>query len=332
MPQEERLLDKLRRAIQVRHYSYRTEKAYVSWVRRYILYHGKRHPADLHSRHVGEFLSWLATDRRVSASTQDQALSALLFLYANVLGRPLDLAGNVARAKKPRNLPVVLTPEEVTRLLSHLSGSTWLMAALMYGSGLRVTECLRLRVKDLDFGMRCITVRQGKGGKDRVVTLADSLVQRLQRHLRLTRAIYEQDLDAGTANVWLPEALSRKFPPAGTEWIWQYVFPAGRLSADPRTGDQRRHHAHERSVQKAVRVAARRADIGKRVTCHVLRHSFATHLLMGGADIRTVQEQLGHKDLKTTQIYTHLTERGASGVRSPLENILTGMTGIDRDE
>ena len=318
-----KLLDQVRRSIRLHHYSIRTERAYVGWIRRFILFHDKRHPKDLGEQEIAAFLTWLAVDRHVAASTQDQALSALVFLYREVIGRSVRIEGDVVRAKKPRNLPVVLTPSEVGDVLAAMSGEYWLMAALMYGSGLRVMECVRLRVKDLDFGMRCLVVRRGKGAKDRVVTLADSLMPKLKVHLQSVRAVFEKDAAADRANVWLPDALARKFPSAPSEWIWQYVFPSERLSTDPRTGEVRRHHVHERSIQKAVRVAAQRVGVKKRVTCHVLRHSFATHLLMSGADIRTVQEQLGHKDLKTTQIYTHLVGRGGSAVRSPLERILS---------
>ena len=333
--QPAKLLDQLREAIRVRHYSIRTETAYVAWVRRFIIFHNKQHPADLTSRHLSDFLNHLAIKQRVAASTQDQALSALLFLYREVLKHPVQL-GPVQRAKKPHTLPSVLTPAEVAELLKNLRGEHWLMASLMYGSGLRVLECVRLRVKDLDFQHRCVQVKGGKGAKDRVVTLSDSLIPFLDRHLKSVRKIYRQDLKEGQANVWLPHALARKYPSAPREWMWQFVFPSDRISADPRSSNddtnRRRHHLHERTIQKAVRVAGQIAGIDKRVSCHTLRHSFATHLLMSGSDIRTIQEQLGHSDLKTTQIYTHLIDHGASGVRSPLEQIFSEANGIDLSE
>ena len=327
-----KLLDQLRNAIRVRHYSIRTETAYVAWVKRFILYHNKKHPKDLGSRHLSEFLNDLAIKRRVSASTQDQALSALLFLYREVLKHPVHL-GPVIRAKKPKTLPSVLTPPEIALLLTHLRGTHWLMASLMYGSGLRVLESVRLRVKDLDFALRCVHVKGGKGAKDRVVTLSDSLIPYLKRHMKSVRRVYEGDFQNGEANVWLPYALARKYPNAPSEWPWQFLFPSDRLSNDPssRNNDRRRHHLHERTIQKAVRVAAQIAGIDKRVSCHTLRHSFATHLLMSGSDIRTIQEQLGHSDLKTTQIYTHLVDHGASGVRSPLEQIFSESSGLELD-
>ena len=328
--QQPKLLDQLRDAIRVRHYSIRTETAYVTWVRRFILFHNKRHPRELTSRHLSQFLNHLAIRQRVAASTQDQALSALLFLYREVLKREVQL-GPVTRAKKPQNLPTVLTPPEVALLLQHLRDTHWLMASLMYGSGLRVLECVRLRVKDLDFQNRCVHVKGGKGAKDRVVTLSDSLVPFLVRHLKETRVMYERDFREGVANVWLPYALAKKFPNAPAEWTWQFVFPSDRISTDPRSDKRRRHHVHERTVQKAVRVAGQRAGIDKRVSCHTLRHSFATHLLMSGSDIRTIQEQLGHSDLKTTQIYTHLIDHGASGGRSPLEQIFSESKGLQLD-
>ena len=332
--QPPKLLEQLRDAIRVRHYSIRTETAYVAWVRRFIIFHNKQHPADLTSQHLSDFLNHLAIRQRVSASTQDQALSALLFLYREVLRHPVHL-GPVQRAKKPQTLPSVLTPPEVAELLKNLRGEHWLMASLMYGSGLRVLECVRLRVKDLDFQHRCVQVKGGKGAKDRVVTLSDSLIPFLKRHLRSVKEIYRQDLRQGHANVWLPQALARKYPNAPREWIWQFAFPSDRLSTDPRNDDvnsnRRRHHLHERTIQKAVRVAGQIAGIDKRVSCHTLRHSFATHLLMSGSDIRTIQEQLGHSDLKTTQIYTHLIDHGASGVRSPLEQIFSESNGIALD-
>ena len=311
----------MRREIRFRHFSYRTEQAYVLWARRYILFHNKRHPADLGSSHVREFLSWLANERRVAASTQDQARSALIFLYTEVLRKPMKSLDGISRAKKPKRLPVVLNEAEITAILRELEGDYWLLVGLMYGSGLRLMESLRLRVKDLDFSHRCLYVRAGKGGKDRVVTLADNLIPGLRAHLNEVRLIYETDIACGKANVWLPVALARKYPGAKSDWAWQYVFPARSLSRDPRSGQSGRHHLGERSVQKAVRAAVLRVGIPKIVTCHTFRHCFATHLLAAGADIRTVQEQLGHADVRTTQIYTHLLGRGGFAVVSPLSRL-----------
>ena len=269
-------------------------------MRRFILFHGKRHPRELGESQVGEFLTHLAVDRKVSASTQNQALNALVFLYKAVLERPLGDIGGVVRARRPQRLPVVLHVREVKALLRHLEGSHWLAACLMYGSGLRLLEALRLRVKDLDFEHRAIMVRDGKGQKDRVVTLADELIVSLQRHLEGVRLIHTKDLVDGFGEVYLPDALERKYPQAGRQWGWQYVFPAGKRSIDPRSSKERRHHIDESAVQKAVRAAVRKAGIDKPAGCHTLRHAFATHLLERGMDIRTVQEQLGHKDVRTT--------------------------------
>jgi len=303
-------------AIRVRHYSIRTEKTYVGWIRRFILFHGKRHPAGMGATEVGEFLTHLAVAGNVAASTQNQALNALVFLYKAVLDRPLGDLHGVIRAKKPQRLPVVLSREEIAGLLRHLEGSHWLAACLMYGSGLRLMECVRLRVMDIDFDHQAITVRGGKGAKDRVVSLTDTL----KRHLSSVRNIHAKDLADGYGEVWLPHALARKYPNAAREWGWQYVFPASRRSTDPRSGIIRRHHLDESSLQRAVKIAVRKAGIRKPASCHTLRHSFATHLLERGMDIRTVQEQLGHKDLRTTQLYTHLLRRGGNAVVSPLDH------------
>lgn len=319
------LLSALREAIRVRHYSIRTERAYVGWVKRFIRFHGYRHPEELGSADISRFLTWLATDRHVSASTQSQALSALLFLYAQVLNRPLNDLADMERARKPKHLPSVFTEEEVIRVLAELDGHHWLMAALLYGSGLRLMECVRLRVKDVDFGYRCIIVRDGKGRKDRVVTLADGLIGHLREQVVAVQRRHERDLVSGYGSVWLPQALSRKYPNAAREFAWQFVFPAPRRSVDPRTGEIHRHHVDPSGLQRAVRAAIRRAGITRRASCHTLRHSFATHLLAGGADIRTVQEQLGHQDLRTTQIYTHLLERGGAAVVSPLNRLLPDL-------
>jgi integron integrase len=317
-----RLLHQLRAAIRVRHYSIRTERAYAGWVKRYIRFNHMKHPSKLGGRDVSRFLTWLAVERKVSASTQNQALSALLFLYAEVLGRPLERIEDQVRAKRPKNLPVLLTRTEIQATLRQLEGRYWLMAGLMYGSGLRLMECVRLRVKDVDFSYRCITVRRAKGGRDRVVTLADPVIEPLHAHLSCVRQRHRKDIEEGYGEVWLPDALARKYPNAGREWGWQYVFPASRRSTDPRTGAVRRHHLNEKALQRAVKQAYRRAGVHKKASCHTFRHSFATHLLEQGADIRTVQEQLGHKDVRTTQIYTHVLSRGASGVSSPLNTLL----------
>jgi len=299
--------------------SLRTEEAYVGWVRRFILANGKRHPRELGRREVEAFLTHLAMHGHVAASTQNQALSALLFLYREVLQQELPWMENIRRAKKPERLPVVLSREEVAALLAEMNGVTWLMASLLYGAGLRLMECARLRVQDVDFVRREITVRQGKGGKDRRTMLPAMTVDALQNQLAEARRVHERDLAAGRGAVWLPHALARKYPNAAREWAWQYVFPASSRSTDPRSGIERRHHLDETVLQRAVKQAVRRARITKPATCHTLRHSFATHLIEGGYDIRTVQELLGHKDVSTTQIYTHVLNRGGSGVLSPLD-------------
>lgn len=311
-------LDNVRAAIRVRHYSYATEKTYVDWVRRFIFYHNKRHPTEMAEQEVADFLSHLAVEKNVSPSTQNQALNALVFLYKNVLERPLQEIHGVVRAKKPQKLPVVMTVEEVGHVLAGLTGVTWLVACLQYGSGLRLKESVRLRVKDIDFAHRAILVRDGKGAKDRVVTLSDEIIVPLQRHLENRKTLFEQDKQQGCASVYLPHALARKYPNAPYEWGWQYVFPSSRVSTDPRSGVQQRHHLDESTVQKATKGAVRKSGIPKPATCHTLRHSFATHLLESGADIRTVQEQLGHADIRTTQIYTHVIQRGGCAVKSPL--------------
>jgi len=315
-------LDQVRNSIRTRHYSIRTEKAYVGWIRRYILFHKKQHPKNLGEKHVAEFLTYLAVKRRISPSTQNQALNSLVFLYKQVLGKPLGDILDAVRAKRPQRLPTVLSQNEVRRLLRQLDGAFWLPTCLLYGSGLRLMECLRLRVKDLDFDHRAITVRSGKGGKDRIVTLPDPCIDTLKRQLELVRNLHEKDLSDGFGAVWLPYALERKYPQAAKSWGWQYVFPASKRSTDPRSGIVRRHHLDESCLQRAVKLAVRRAGIFKPASCHTLRHSFATHLLERGMDIRTVQEQLGHKDIRTTQIYTHVLQRGGNAVVSPLADIL----------
>jgi integron integrase len=317
-------LEEVRSAIRVRHYSIRTEEAYIGWIKRFILFHGKRHPKDMGEVEVGAFLSHLAVQRNVAASTQNQALNALVFLYKAVLERPLQEIGGVVRAKKPQKLPVVLTPQEVKEVLRYLEGGHWLVGCLLYGSGLRLLEAVRLRVKDLDFDHRAILVRNGKGGKDRVVTFPDVVMTPIKQHLATVKMLHDKDLADGFGEVYLPFALARKYPNAPREWHWQYVFPSGSRSRDPRSGVVRRHHIDESGVQKAVRAAVRKAEIKKPASCHSLRHSFATALLERGMDIRTVQEQLGHKDIRTTQIYTHVLQRGANGVVSPLNQLLAG--------
>ena len=326
LPRPRRLLDRLRAECRRRHYSYHTERAYADWARRYCLFHrdhgGRpRHPETLAEPDLAAFLSHLAEDRNVAASTQNQALHAVLFLYEHVLGRPLERVEGVARARRPKRLPVVLTRAEVGAVLAALSGTTRLVGSVLYGSGLRLHEGLRVRVQDLDTDRGRLTVREGKGGKDRVTVLPASIGPALHRHLAVQRARYEQEREEGTAAVSLPGGLATKYPSAATEWGWRYVFPARRPSVDPRSGALRRHHLGPSGVQKAVRAAARRAGVDRPVTPHVLRHSFATHMLERGADIRTVQELLGHSDVRATEIYTHVLNRGVRGVVSPLDGL-----------
>jgi integron integrase len=315
-------LEQVRAAVRVRHYSIRTENSYVAWIVRFIRFHGNRHPSEMAEAEVAAFLSYLAVARDVAAATQNQALNALNFLYRWVLDRPLGNVAGIVRAKRPERLPTVLTTDEIAALLRAMDNDHWLLACLMYGSGLRLMEAVRLRVKDLDFDHRAVVVRSGKGGKDRVVTLPDELNIPLKRQLQRVRQFHEKDLADGFGEVHLPHALARKYPNAGRQWAWQYVFPARGRSIDPRDGVQRRHHVDEGAVQKAVKVAIRKARIEKPASCHTLRHSFATHLLERGMDIRTVQEQLGHSDIRTTQIYTHVLKRGGSAVLSPLAAVL----------
>lgn len=309
--------------IRVRHYTRRTEATYLHWIKRYIYFHNKRHPKEMRENEVSQFLTHLAVNGNVAASTQNVALNALVFMYRHVLEQPLNEIGGIVRAKRPKKLPVVLNREEVAQILSNLKGQQWLIGCLQYGSGLRLIESVRLRVLDLDFDHKAIYVRSGKGGKDRVVTLADEIIVPIQRHLESVRTLHERDLAEGFGSVYLPFALSRKYPNAAKEWKWQYLFPATQRSVDPRSGVTRRHHLDESSVRKAVKYAVRTAGINKKASCHTLRHSFATHLLERGQDIRTVQEQLGHKDVRTTQIYTHVINRGGSAVRSPLGDVLS---------
>ena len=314
-----RLLDAVRAAIRLRHYSYRTEKAYVDWIRRFVLHHGRRHPRELGGPEVRDFLSHLASVRQVSPATQAQALAALLFLYKRVMNVDLPWIDDVVRAHRPKRLPTVLTREEARNVIAQMSGVHRLIAGLLYGSGLRLLEALRLRVKDLDIYHRRILVRDGKGMKDRVTILSATAAEELQMHLRNARLLHEHPIRRGFGGVELPHALARKYPRAHLQWGWQYVFPAVRPTTDPRTGELRRHHVHEESVQRKVRAAACAACIEKPVSPHTFRHSFATHLLETGYDIRTVQELLDHKDVSTTQIYTHVMAPGSNPVRSPLD-------------
>lgn len=314
-----RLLDRVRTEVRARHLSRRTEKAYVSWIRRFILYHGKRHPKEMAEPEINAFLSHLATDRKVAASTQNQALAAILFLYRHVVGHEPGDLGDVIRARQPRRLPVALSRMEVAAILEQMDGKPRLMASLLYGSGLRLLECARLRVKDVDLRRRQLLVRQAKGDKDRMSLVPAALVQPLREQLRHAKRQHRTDLALGAGWVELPSALARKFPGAGREWAWQWVFPATRTYREPASGQVRRHHLHESVVQRAVRIAVARAGLAKRATCHTFRHSFATHLLEDGYDIRTVQELLGHKSVKTTMIYTHVLDRGYAGVCSPLD-------------
>jgi integron integrase len=314
-----KLLDQVRGKIRLKHYSLRTEQAYTDWVKRFILHHGKRHPAEMGAAEVEQFLTYLAVQGKVSASTQNQAKSALLFLYKEVLAVELPWLDNVAQAKTSRRLPVVLNRDEVQAVLSRLSGTHWLIASLLYGTGMRILEGLRLRVTDIDFKRREILIRDGKGFKDRVTMLPLTLVTPLQAHLTKVRTQFDNDLAQGVADVYLPFALARKYPYAAKEWLWQYVFPSANMSVDPASGARRRHHIAEQNIQRAMKQAVRDADLTKPASPHTLRHSFATHLLEGGYDIRTVQELLGHKDVNTTMIYTHVLNKGGKGVASPLD-------------
>jgi integron integrase len=321
VPDPPRLLDRVRAQIRLRHYSIRTEAAYVDWIRRYIVFHDKRHPLQMGPAEVTAFLTHLAVERRVAPPTQAQARSAILFLYKVVLGVHLPWLDEVVSAKSQRRLPVVLTVQEVRTLLEHLNGSVGLVCALLYGTGMRLLEGLRLRVKDIDFVQRAITVRDGKGGKDRVTMLPENLVLPLQQQLSKARALHDRDLQEGFGAVWMPGALDVKYPQAPRHWGWQWAFPSTQRSTDPRTGHVHRHHLNEASIQKAMSLASRRMGMTKPCSPHVLRHSFATHLLQSGYDIRTVQELLGHSDVSTTMIYTHVLNRGGRGIRSPFDMI-----------
>ncbi len=316
-----KLIGRLREALRSRHHRRRTEQSYCQWVKRFIYFHHVRHPAKMAEPEINAFLTHLAVKENVSASTQNQALAALLFLYRHVLGREIGNLGEVIRARKPKRLPVVMPREEVKAVLANLTGDKWLMASLMDGAGLRLMECLRLRVQDIDFGRNEILVRDGKGAKDRITMLPASLKAPLQDHSLKVKAVHQKDLSDGWGRVQMPDALDRKYPNAPTEWRWQWLFPQGNRWKNPKTGEEGRPHIDESLVQKAVRDAVAKAGLTKRATCHTFRHSFATHLLEGGYDIRTVQELLGHNDVKTTMIYTHVLNRGPAGVRSPIDGL-----------
>jgi integron integrase len=314
-----KLLDRVRQHLRVRHYSIRTEQAYLDWIRRFILFHGKRHPNEMGEAEIAAFLTYMAVERHVAASTQNQAFSALLFLYQQVLERKLDFIDNIERVKRPPKIPVVFTCKEARAVLDELAGDYRLMAELLYGSGLRLMECVRLRVKDIDFGYNQMTVRDGKGLRERVTLLPQRLRRPLRLHLERVKELHRQDLARGRGRVYLPFGLRRKYPNAERAWAWQYVFPADKLSVDPRSHETRRHHICEKNLQNAVKLAIQRANIAKAASCHTFRHSFATHLLENGYDIRTVQELLGHKDVSTTMIYTHVLNKPGLGIRSPLD-------------
>jgi integron integrase len=314
-----KLLDQLRDVIRLKHYSYSTEKTYVHWAYRFIVFHDKRHPKDMGAPEIEAFLTYLAVEQHVAASTQNQAFCALIFLYRYVLRQEIDFSIDAVRAKRSRYLPTVLTQDEAIAIIDELSGVYQLVIKLLYGSGLRLSEALQLRVKDLDFTQRQIIVRDGKGGNSRVTMLPNSLVDPLKAHLQTVQKMHHQDLAQGYGSVYLPYALERKYPNAERQWAWQYIFPSVRISKDPRSSIVRRHHLDESGLQKAVKQASFSAHINKRVGCHTFRHSFATHLLQDHYDIRTVQELLGHKDVKTTMIYTHVLNKGGRGVRSPLD-------------
>jgi integron integrase len=315
------LLNALIAEIRRRNYSIRTEQVYEMWVCRFILFNNDNDPKQLGAIEVVSFLQYLAVKRNVAASTQNQALNALVFFYRHAVKQSLDDLGDFVRAKRPKRLPVVLTQNEVNGLLNQMEGTHHLMASLLYGAGMRLMDCVRLRVQDVNFEYREILVRNGKGQKDRVVPLPERTMKPLMAHLKEVRLLHQKDLDTGFGRVYLPNALARKYPNAAKEWHWQYVFPSTRLSVDPRSGITRRHHVHENGLQKVVKIAAQKADIQKKVNCHSLRHSFATHLLMSGQDIRTVQELLGRADVSTTMIYTHVLNRGGHAVISPLDRI-----------
>ena len=318
-----KLMDQMRDVIRKKHYSLRTEQTYCEWVRRFILFYGKRHPSEMGDKEISDFLSYLAVNRNVAASTQNQALNAIVFLYKQVLKMELGDFSRFERAKRPARLPSVLSRNEVAKLIPLVPSKYRIMVELLYGCGLRLMECIRLRVKDIDFEFNQVIVRDGKGNKDRVTMLPEALKQKLREHLARVKTIHENDLKNGFGEVYLPHALSRKYPHAAREWYWQFVFPSETISVDPRSSIKRRHHIYETSLQRAVRQAARQAELPKPATPHIFRHSFATHLLEGGYDIRTVQELLGHKDVSTTMIYTHVLNKGGMSVKSPLDTMRT---------
>jgi integron integrase len=322
-PRAPKLLDRVRSRIRARHYSRRTERTYVNWIKRFIRFHDLKHPKDMGEAEINQYLSTLAVKGKVSSSTQNQALSAILFLYREVLDRDIPWMEGLVRAKAPKRLPVVMTRQEVQAVLGELSGPVRLMATLMYGGGLRLQECCRLRVKDIDFGSNQVIVRAGKGDRDRVTLLPASVQEELRRHLKKAADQHRRDLDKDAGWVELPGGLDRKYPNAGREWAWQWVFPATRKYVEPRSGKRRRHHLHESVVQRAVKEAVRGARIAKSASCHTFRHSFATHLLEDGYDIRTVQELLGHRNVTTTMIYTHVLNRGWGAVRSPADRLFS---------
>lgn len=318
-PQAKKLLDQVSDAIRIKHYSFRTEKTYVEWIKRFILFHNKRHPKEMGADEIQAFIAHLATERTVSASTQNQALSAVMFLYRHVLKKDVDIPSDSFRAQKSKTLPVVLSQQEALAVIKNMTGVAQLMTKILYGSGIRLAECLRLRVKDIDFGNRQIMVRDGKGEDDRATILPDSVIPPLEAHLKTVQAIHQKDLKDGFGETSLPYALSKKYPSAAKEWMWQYVFPASVRSVDPVSKRTKRHHLDPSVLQKAIRQSALSIGLTKPVTPHTFRHSFATHLLQSGYDIRTIQELLGHKDVKTTMIYTHVLQRGGLAVKSPLD-------------
>jgi integron integrase len=324
MPPKPKLLEQVRITIRTKHYSRRTEDAYVRWIYKFIIFHNKRHPKEMGAKEISRFLNHLAVEKNVAASTQNQALCSLLFLYKEVLKQEIGQVEDIVWAKRKRKIPVVFTRAEVKAILEQLSGPKWIMANLLYGAGLRLQECLQLRVKDIDFTYKQITVRDAKGDKDRITMLPEVIIEPLQAHLKKVKKLHEKDLKQGYGTVYLPHALERKYRNAIREWGWQYVFPASRISIDPRSGRKQRHHLDESVLQRAVKEAIRKAGTSKHAGCHTFRHSFATHLLEAGYDIRTVQELLGHQDVKTTMIYTHVLNKGGLGVKSPADGLIPG--------
>jgi len=319
--QSPKLLEQARGVLRAKHYSLKTEQSYINWMKRYVLFHNKRHPKDMGEAEINQFLTYLAVKENVAASTQNQALCAIVFLYKEIIGRDVDDLGKVIRAKKPKRLPIVLTVEEVRLIMHQLTGVPWLMVNMLYGAGLRQAECLRLRVQDIDFSYSQITVRAGKGDKDRFTMLPQLVKEPLKRHLEKVKHLHDMDLARGFGQVFLPTAIEKKYTNAAKEWAWQYVFPARELSVDPRSGIKRRHHQGEWVLQREIKQARIKAGLTKRISSHTFRHSFATHLLQNGYDIRTVQDLLGHNDVRTTMIYTHVIQQGGQGVRSPADMI-----------